>query len=69
MSDRPPPIVQLAIGRLFRLLSRPYQDGDIEQFEMVRRIVMDNTPDTMRDQECDSGFARHYHSIVMHGDD
>jgi len=33
--------VNCAIGRLFRLLSRPYQDGDVEQYEQCRRVVLD----------------------------
>lgn len=32
--------VTLAIGRLFRILSRPYQLGDEEQYERCRAVVM-----------------------------
>lgn len=33
--------MQLALGRLFRLLSRPEQDGDIEQFYRCRGAIME----------------------------
>lgn len=33
--------MHLAIGRLFRIMSRPYQEGDIEQFYMCEKVVMD----------------------------
>ena len=36
------PEVQLAIGRLFLLLSRPEQPGDIETFHKIRAIVLDS---------------------------
>ena len=46
---RTPPEVQLAIGRLFLMLSRPEQPGDIETFHEIRSIVLDSseqqTPD------------------------
>lgn len=31
---------QLALGRIFRLGSRPTQEGDIAQYEDCRRIIM-----------------------------
>jgi hypothetical protein len=34
------PTMQLALGRLFRLMSRPSQPGDIEQYERCRAIVI-----------------------------
>ena len=34
-------LVKCALGRLFRIMSRPYQDGDVEQFEQCRRVVLD----------------------------
>jgi len=37
-----PPEVQLAIGRLFLMLSRPEQPGDIETFHKIRAIVLDS---------------------------
>ena len=32
--------VQLAMGRMFRLMSRPFQDGDIEQYKKCRSIIL-----------------------------
>lgn len=29
-------LMSLSLGRIFRLLSRPFQEGDIEQYEMAR---------------------------------
>ena len=37
-----PPEVQLAIGRLFMMLSRPEQPNDIETFHKIRAIVLDS---------------------------
>ena len=34
--------VQFAIGRLFLMLSRPEQPGDIETFHKIRAIVLDS---------------------------
>lgn len=31
---------ELALGRLGRLLSRPFKEGDVEQYEMVRAVIM-----------------------------
>jgi hypothetical protein len=36
-----PAEVQLALGRMFRLMSRPSQAGDVEQYETCRRIILD----------------------------
>lgn len=36
-----PTIVSLAMGRIFRLLSRPTQPGDEAEYERCRRIIMD----------------------------
>lgn len=42
MDDEEHLVVTLAIGRLFRVLSRPYRPGDEEQYETCRRVVMDH---------------------------
>lgn len=34
-------LAQLALGRIFRILSRPFQEGDIEEYERCRAIVLD----------------------------
>ena len=41
-SKTTPPEVQLAIGRLFLMLSRPEQPNDIETFHKIRAIVLDS---------------------------
>ena len=41
MSD----LTTLAIGRILRLMSRPYQPGDIEEYECCRAIILDASPD------------------------
>jgi hypothetical protein len=33
--------VQLALGRIFRLMLRPEEPGDVEQYERARKIVLD----------------------------
>ena len=35
-------LVSLALGRIFRIMSRPFQPGDIEEYERCRAIVLDN---------------------------
>ncbi len=37
-----PPEVQLALGRLFAMMTRPEQPGDADQFHEIRAIVMDS---------------------------
>ena len=34
------PAMQLALGRIFRMLSRPFEPGDIEQYERCQAIIM-----------------------------
>jgi len=36
--------VQLAIGRLVRILSRPEQAGDVETYHHLRQIILDASP-------------------------
>lgn len=38
-------LVHLAIGRIFRIMSRPYQDGDQEDYERCRSIILDYSPE------------------------
>lgn len=35
-------LVDLAIGRIFRIMSRPFKSGDLEEYERCRKIVMDH---------------------------
>jgi hypothetical protein len=30
----------LAVGRLLRLMSRPFQEGDLEQYEECREVLL-----------------------------
>jgi hypothetical protein len=32
--------IQLALGRIFRMGSRPFQPGDIEDYERCREIIV-----------------------------
>ncbi len=34
-------LAELALGRIFRILSRPYQAGDVEEYERCRAIFLD----------------------------
>jgi hypothetical protein len=36
-------LVELAIGRVFRLMSRPAAPGDVQEYERCRKIVLDHT--------------------------
>lgn len=52
------PAVRLALGRIFRMGSRPTEPGDIEEYERCRRIILDEvdpvapdwTPNYARDR-------------------
>jgi hypothetical protein len=53
-------VFQLAMGRIFRLMSRPTQPGDVEEYERCRAIVMSASeprqpnyvPNYARDRRC-----------------
>ena len=36
--------VQLALGRIFRIMSRPAEPGDAEQYEAARQVVIECAP-------------------------
>lgn len=63
-----PTEVQLALGRIFRLMSRPFEQGDAEQYETARRVIL-NSAEAQGRVGCDysHNLARDYHSIVMSG--
>jgi len=44
-------LVELAIGRILRLGSRPFQEGDLEEFDRCRAIILDNTDPVTRSYE------------------
>jgi hypothetical protein len=64
-----PAEVQMALGRIFRLMSRPARDGDIQQYAMARKVILDAAE--ARGMDISAGYAhdfgRDYHSIVMSG--
>jgi hypothetical protein len=35
-------LMSLALGRIFRMMSRPTQPGDVEEYERCRAIVLDS---------------------------
>jgi len=39
----------LALGRILRLGSRPFQEGDIEEYERCRAIIMAESPEPAPD--------------------
>ena len=50
--------VQMALGRIFKLMSRPTQPGDVEQYEAARRVVMAHAGDVTPDWVPDYGRDR-----------
>jgi hypothetical protein len=64
-----PAEVQMALGRIFRLMSRPAQEGDVEQYAMARKVILDAAEARGIDLNGDyaHNFARDYRSIVMSG--
>ena len=55
-----PPEVQLSIGRLFLMLSRPEQPNDIETFHKIRAIVLDSA-------DCRTDYRPNYVAQRMTG--
>jgi hypothetical protein len=37
------PQIKLAIGRIFRLASRPEQPGDVAEYERCRSLILDHS--------------------------
>ena len=64
-----PAEVQMALGRMFSLLSRPFQEGDAEQYEAARNVILNAAEAQGRDTRVGYAhdFARDYRSIVMSG--
>jgi hypothetical protein len=53
-------VVRMALGRIFRLGSRPTQPGDIEQYERCRAAIMEAIdPPPFVDTRPDWGRDRH----------
>jgi hypothetical protein len=44
-------LINLAIGRILRLGSRPTQPGDVEDYERCRAIIMEHAPKRAPDYE------------------
>lgn len=44
-------LVDLAIGRILRMGSRPTQPGDVEEYERCRAIIMEHAPPAGDDYE------------------
>lgn len=60
--------VSLALGRIFRMMSRPTQPGDVEEFERCRALIMDElAPDTPWRVEPVHSWARDQHADLMRG--
>lgn len=38
---RPNELIELALGRILRIASRPYRDGDLQEYERCRAIILD----------------------------
>ncbi len=52
-------LVHCAIGRIFRLLSRPFQPGDMEEYEHCRNTIQDHFPVGKPDWY--PGYSRDYY--------
>lgn len=37
----------MVLGRIFRIMSRPYRPGDTEEYERCRGIILDLFPDAV----------------------
>jgi hypothetical protein len=47
--DAAPVEVQLAIGRLLRMMSRPERPGDLDDYHACRSIILDASPVPVED--------------------
>lgn len=50
--------VQMAIGRVLRMMQRPTEPGDIEMYEKCRAIVMDYAEASQMDLGYSPNYAR-----------
>jgi hypothetical protein len=41
--------VKAALGRMFRMMMRPYQEGDVAEYEKCRGVVLDCSPEPEED--------------------
>lgn len=41
--------INLAIGRIFRMMSRPGQPGDVADYERCRALILSQLPDAATD--------------------
>lgn len=59
-------LVSCALGRIFTMSMRPFQEGDIEEYERCRAIVLDNAGGyTFVDHR--PNYALHHKAIVVGG--
>lgn len=59
--------VELALGRIFRLLSRPEQPGDVAEYERCRAIVLAEIGDGYT-PPYRPNWAAERHGALMRGD-
>lgn len=59
-------IVELALGRIFRLMSRPSQPCDVAEYERCRAIILNEFGDAPTAYK--PNFAASYHAMVMRGE-
>lgn len=45
-------LVELAIGRVLRIMSRPFREGDVEDYERCRAIIFEHSPEYVDDSPC-----------------
>ena len=39
--------VRLALGRIFRIMSRPYRVGDVQVYKRCKRLILDLCPESI----------------------
>lgn len=69
MAQQTPVEVQMAIGRVLRMMQRPTEPGDIEMYYKCRNIVMDYAQES--GMIIDSGYRANYtrdHLLGAQGD-
>ena len=63
-------LARLSMGRILRIMSRPFEDGDTEQYDAAKRAFWSaiDALDKSKPPDTRPNFARSYHGIVMRGD-
>lgn len=55
--------VEMALGRIFGMMQRPFQPGDVEEYERCRALVMDAVEPGDPQLDYRPNYARDYRKV------